>query len=394
MKFIHSDKVKDFSLVLGGPLYQFYLRTFLATPPLNLCRRRVIFIALFAWLPLLALTILGGRVMSGVRLPFIFDLDTHLRFLASLALLIAAEVNVHHVMGLIIRQFLERDIIAKDDQKQFNYYISSNMKLRDSKAIEVLLIILVYTVGYWFWKEYVNLETTTWYLTQVDGISKFTLAGIWYVFISLPIYQFILCRWYFRLFIWYRFLWQVSRMPLHLNALHPDKAGGIGFLAYSLFVLSPLLIAHTILLSGLIANRIWYGGVALIDFKLEIIAAIIFLVFLVLAPLLFFMPVLARAKRNGLLSYGGIASHYVNSFYRKWLVNNAAQHDDILGNSDIQSLADLSNSFQVVREMRVLPVRAKTILQLIILIALPLIPLMISMAPLENIIVRLIRIIL
>ena len=33
----------------------------------------------------------------------------------------------------------------------------------------------------------------------------------WFGYVSLPIFQFLLFRWYFRLAIWARFLWQVSR---------------------------------------------------------------------------------------------------------------------------------------------------------------------------------------
>ena len=48
---------------------------------------------------------------------------------------------------------------------------------------------------------------------------------------SLSLYQFVLLRWYFRLFIWTRFLWQVSRIDLRLIPTHPDRCGGLGFVA-------------------------------------------------------------------------------------------------------------------------------------------------------------------
>jgi hypothetical protein len=39
--------------------------------------------------------------------------------------------------------------------------------------------------------------------------------------------------WHVRFFIWYRFLWQVSKIPLNLIPTHPDRAGGLGFLGLS-----------------------------------------------------------------------------------------------------------------------------------------------------------------
>jgi hypothetical protein len=55
---------ENFSMVLGGPLYQLYLRTRLAKPPLDLLLRRVIGLSLICWLPLLALSVLGGRALG------------------------------------------------------------------------------------------------------------------------------------------------------------------------------------------------------------------------------------------------------------------------------------------------------------------------------------------
>ena len=50
----------DFSVVLGGPLYQIVRRAHLVGGALDLLRRRVVFFSLFAWLPLLVLSAVGG----------------------------------------------------------------------------------------------------------------------------------------------------------------------------------------------------------------------------------------------------------------------------------------------------------------------------------------------
>ena len=52
-----SDRISqdspDFSLVPGGPLFQLLRRAHLTDDPLELQRRRIVVIALIAWLPLL-----------------------------------------------------------------------------------------------------------------------------------------------------------------------------------------------------------------------------------------------------------------------------------------------------------------------------------------------------
>ena len=55
-----SEDAGDFSLVLGGPLFQLFRRAHLSGNALELLTRRIIVITLFAWLPLVVLSILDG----------------------------------------------------------------------------------------------------------------------------------------------------------------------------------------------------------------------------------------------------------------------------------------------------------------------------------------------
>src|SRR5271168_4475640 len=103
-------------------------------------------------------------------------------------------------------------------------------------------------------------------------------AGIWYVFISLPIVQFLLLRWYLRLFIWFRFLWQVSRIDLKLISTHPDRCAGLAFLGKSAYAFGPILFAQGAMLAGLVASRVLYGGESLLAFKMQMGGFVVFFV--------------------------------------------------------------------------------------------------------------------
>ncbi len=181
------------------------------------------------------------------------------------------------------------------------------------------------------------------------GLANLSLAGWWHALISVPFFQFLLLRWYFRVFIWARFLWQVSRINLKLVPTHPDRVGGLGFLTNVVYAFTPILLAHGVLLSGLIADRIFFDGAKLPQFMVEIIGGVGVLVLLVLFPLMVFAGQLARVKRTGLGEYGGLAQRYVREFDAKWLRGGADAAEPLMGSADIQSLADLSNSFQVIR---------------------------------------------
>ena len=80
----------EFSLVLGGPLFQLYRRTYLSGDALELVRRRVVVIVAIAWLPPLVLSMIDGHALGGaIALPFLHDIETHVRFLVALPTLIS-----------------------------------------------------------------------------------------------------------------------------------------------------------------------------------------------------------------------------------------------------------------------------------------------------------------
>jgi hypothetical protein len=207
---------------------------------------------------------------------------------------------------------------------------------------------------------------------------------MWYAYLSVPIFQFLLLRWYFRLFIWTRFLWQVSRIELNLIPMHPDRTGGLGFLAATSFAFIPLLMAQGAILSGNLANQIFYLGSALTEFKGEIALMVFFLLCVVFGPLLVFAPQLAAAKRAGLREYGTLAQRYVREFDTKWLRGGAPADEPLVGSADIQSLADLGNSFEVVRTMHVAPVSKDALLRISAAVLVPIVPLALTMMPLEE----------
>jgi hypothetical protein len=381
----------DFSLVLGGPLYQLFRRSHLSGDALELVRQRIIIISLLAWLPLLVLSALEGQALGGsAAVPFLLDVEVHVRFLVAVPLFIAAELVVHQRMRFVVRQFLDRNLIPESAMTRFDAAIASAFRLRNSVLAEVLLIAFVYVVGVLIvWRHYSALATATWYAVPTAEGLQLSLSGVWYGYVSLPIYQFLMLRWYFRLFIWMRFLWQVSRIDLSLVPTHPDRVGGLGFLANTVYAFTPLAVAQGAMLAGLIANRIFYLGAALPDFKIEIAVLVVFLLGMVLGPLLVFAPQLAQAKRTGIREYGTLAERYVREFDAKWLRGGASADEPFVGSGDIQSLADLGNSFEVVRTMQIAPITRDAIIRLAAATLVPIVPLLLTMMPLEELLKKL-----
>jgi hypothetical protein len=380
----------DFSLVLGGPTYQLLLKSHLAGDALEMLYRRLIIITLLAWVPLLLLSTLSPSAGGVSRFYFLQDVEVHVRFLVALPVLVAAELMVHSRMRPIVHRFVERGIVMPQDLSRFERAIESAKSLRNSIPLEIGLLLIVYTVGLWLWHTRIAIVAPTWY-ARPGGRWNLTPAGIWYVFVSIPILQFLLLRWYLRLTIWFRFLWQVSRIGLNLIPTHPDRCAGLAFLGSGAYAFGPVLFAQGAMLAGVVASRVLYRGDSLTSFKLQIGGFIVFFVMAILGPLAMFTPAMARAKRKGLADYGLLAQRYVQNFEQKWLLGNSTE--DPLGSADIQSLADLDNSFAIVREMRSIPFGLQDITRLAAATAAPLLPLLLTVFSPEELIMRIIKVV-
>lgn len=384
----------DFSLFAGGPLFQLLRRAHLTDNALGLVRRRVVAISLLTWLPLLFISAFEGHLYTtDAAVPFLKDAGIHVRFLVVLPLLIVAELVAHQRMRFLVSQFLEGELIPEEALSRFDAAISSALRLRNSMTAEVILIALVYGIGIMvIWQQYAALQTVTWYAVPSGGGSKLSLAGMWLSYVSLPIFQFMLIRWYFRLLIWTRFLWQASLIDLNLVPSHPDRVGGLGFLSTTVSAFVPLLLGHGAILAGHIADRILFAGNTLLDFKLEIVALVILLMGVVLGPLFLFAPRISAAELVGLGEYSAFTARRARAFDDRWLRGNVASDESARGSAGGPSLADLFSSFNIVRSMNIVPISTKTMIRIIVITLLPLAPLVLTVIPLEELAKRLLGI--
>jgi hypothetical protein len=376
-------RVQDFSLVIGGPFYRLLRRLHLCDDASELLSSRVIVISLFAWLPMLILAIVQGNLLGDdVSIPFLPDIKVHARFLVAMPLLLAAEVLVQQRMSDVVDQFLARNLVPEASVAQFESAIASVSRLRDSAFVEASLFALVYSLDMFvIWRGYLAPEVTTWYATSSAVGTELSPAGMWYFFIGLPLLQFLFLRWYYRLFLWARFLWQVSRIRLNLLATHPDRVAGLGFLSHTVNALITLAVAHGALLAGHIADQVLYRGAELKQFGPEIVAVVVLVQCIVFMPLLVFAGQIMTTRWRGLMQYEALSSRYAYEFESTWLRGGVSPGQTLVGNGDLQSLADLDSGYQIVRGMGLVPVSWRAVLLLAVATLIPIAPLLLTIMP-------------
>ena len=226
---------------------------------------------------------------------------------------------------------------------------------------------------------------TSWHVIRTDSYIRLSMAGVWYLLVAVPLLQFMFYRWIWRLIIWTGFLRDMSRLNLRLVVSHPDQAGGLGFLGMTQVSFGSLAFGLGSILSGSAAFLIVFHGVNLEAFKIPFGAYLVLVNLIFLGPLLVFVPLLARTRRQGLREFSTLAGAYNNSFMEKWIRGRAPEGETLLGSSDIQSLADLGNSFGMIREMKIFPFSQQQILQIAVVACLPGLPLIFLVMPVGEI---------
>ena len=89
-----------------------------------------------------------------------------------------------------------------------------------------------------------------------------------------------------------------------------------------------------------------------------------------------------------------LGARYAGAFQETWIAGGAAGDETLLGSSDIQSLADLANSYEVVRGMQAVPFGRDTIVRLGVAALVPFAPLVLTVIPAEEIVKKLLGMLL
>lgn len=385
---LHSSVADNFSLTRGGPLYRLQLRLGVAEEERIRVMRRALGVVLVTWLPLLLLSAAQGLAFGKhIPIPFVQDFAVNVRFLIALPLLILSEVVIDSRLRITVNYFLKSGLVKEADLRSFEAVIEKVTRLRDRVLPEMVILVVAYLPSLSVHSSEILMSSvSSWHLAQTPSGETLSYAGWWFGLISVPFYRFLLLRWVWRMFLWASFLWRVSKLNLVLIPTNPDMAAGIGFLSEAQLRFGLIAFSCGAVVAGQLGNAITYEGATVGGLKFTIIAYCLGATLVLAAPLLLLAPRLLAVKKRGLLEYGVLATGYTRTFDAKWVHGRPPEGETPLGSSDIQSLADLANSFAIVRGMRVVPIDKGTLIGLATAAALPMAPVLILGTPADQLI--------
>lgn len=370
--------IRRLLLMEGGPLYRIQEAVGLGRKRARITLKIATYLPLLTWVPMLILSAIQGTAWGGaVRMNFLQDFSAYTRFLLALPMLLAAEIIVGPLIADAAEHFIVSGVVGPKDYRAFDSAVEKALRLRDSVLAELIMLIVAYCLSVTGFRE-TAVQGPTWFAA---GGASLTLAGWWLILLCIPLFQFITLRWLWRTFLWFQFLQRVSKLDLNLYPTHPDEAGGLGFVGHAQRLFSILLFSYSIGVVGVLANEVVYDKTPLKSFAPAIATYVTVALIVILAPLMVFSRKLIKAKRIGLEQYGTLATAYTGSFHRKWINDDPPNSEPLLGTGDIQSLADLGNSYAFVERMNFIPVHPRTPIQLAIASLLPITPLLFTVMP-------------
>lgn len=369
--------LQDFSLIRGGPFLPLRRRLHLVPSRRSRPLWRLAAVTLLAWLPLLVLTAARGEPALHA---FLRDVHIHIQLLLSLPVLIAAEPYIDRRLARAVRQFITSELVTAEHLHALEAAAREAKRLRSLGLVEAGLLVLSYAPSF---VQGLGEKHPEW--LAGDGRHP-TLAGGWYLAVSLPLFRFLVLWWLWRGIGWSLFLFRVSRLPLALKPTHPDLVGGLRFLCTCQGSFSAVIFALACTTAGSTRQLSRMGptedpmAYATPQLALALVAVLV-----VFAPLVFFCPLLVRAKRRGEHYFSALAALHSRDFERKWFDSQQAGSArapgspglPLLGAPEFSSLADLGTAFEVAHRMRLFPWSRRPILAVALAALVPLVPLLI-----------------
>lgn len=336
-------------------------------------RPRAVHAALIAvgatWLPIVVMAALEGDLVS-----LLSDPGPHARLLLALPLLVLVPVLLDPRLAEVYRQFVGAGLVRPADREAYAALGVRSLRLRDSRLVRLVCLGLAIALAAGVVGDAapveVGLENAPWRVDEAGGRSP---ALWWYALVGRPIYFLVQALFLWRLALWWRFLWRVSRLPLALVPGHPDGAGGLGFLVTALRAFYVPAFALAAAPAGGLAALILQRQTHFADHTYALGALLAMLVALFGAPFLFFALQLHRARRRGELAYAALAQRQLRRFEDRW-VDAETERDDLLEAPDFSAVIDLDSVVATALRVRLIPVPRRALVLLAVAAALPFAP--------------------
>lgn len=372
------------SLIIGGPFHGLLERLGLLGPARLPGFRAAAVLAAIGWLVPAALAVIQA-VLTGDRQPlgFFTDPSAIARFAVAVFALIVAEQKADARITLVIDSFRTMRLVTGTDVTRLTYILAAADRRTSSRLAEGIMLAAALVLPAFIFDYTVTLDPAAWEGRLQASGPVLSWAGQGARWISAPLFEFLLLRWLWRFAVLTWLMFQLSRVPLQLSVLHPDRTGGLSFLALYPTVFNGLLFGVGSALAASFIRDLSAESIAVETVQLAVAAWIGFVLVLVVGPLAAFVPCLSSLKSRAIVRYGHLATEFHQALERKWL-GPGATADNLLASNDASTAADLNAVVAAIWDMRVIPVDRGTVLSVALAAGIPMLAVLATQMPLKE----------
>jgi len=217
-------------------------------------------------------------------------------------------------------------------------------------------------------------------------------GGKWFLYFVRPVFLAMLLGWIWRLVLFAVLLRRLARLHFSLVPSHPDGNGGLGFLDGLPIMFAPIVLALSAIVASFWAHQITHHGAKLLELRVPMIAFLVIIVVLFLAPFFFLMGPLMKAKRVAVLQYGTLSGEHGRMLRERWIEGkDVPDEKGLLGAPEMGPVADHISMFQMVEKMRAIPIGKRAVISVLVPAAIPLLIVVSLQVPIKEILLGLLK---
>jgi hypothetical protein len=338
------------------------------------------------WLPLAILSAIQGLAIAAhPRESFLLDVATYGRYLVAAPLFVLAGSVCLPQLAMAVRQFVDAGLIADRDRARYDALIDSTLRLLTSRWTDAAILAAAYGATLMLSRVLYPADFSTWVTPGAPESHRLSLAGWWRTLVSQPLFLSLQATWLWRLLLWARFLWGVSRMDLQLVPGHPDRVGGLRFVQLTARSFLILALAWGTIAASSVGDGVIFDGEPISHYSHLILAHVLTVLLICAGPALVLWAPLLRAQWHGTIEYGRLASDIGREFEAKWTAGRRRLDEKALEATDFSATTDLFSIVANVSDMKVLFLDVSSIAVLVGATLLPFVPLIFVRLPLDEI---------
>jgi len=333
--------------------------------------RRALFWALFAWLPVAVWAWQSGHLRTaGSAESFLTHYSVSVRLLVAVPLMVIAEAVLLGNVVRIATQFAAMSLY-RGDRGTLEAAALGLARLRDrvhpwAAGLGASVVWAEAAIG--GHEPPALSHETTW----ASGGDPDGFGVLWYLWVARPIFGAFVAIWLWRALLLGITLRRLCTLGIAFVPTHPDRVGGLGFMATLPMAFGVVAFALSSVIGAVWAHDVAHHGLAVSSLKLPMVATVVLLTVVFLAPLGVLVGPMTRARALARLQYGALVARYGAGVHRRWIGGEEVD-DPLLDAPEIGPSADVATLYAAVCRMLPAPFPPAMILSVALPAALPMV---------------------